>query len=111
MIVYESIDKIINPQEINATAVIAVSSAAILINGLTAWLLMKGQGDDINIKAAYLHAATDALVSVSVVISGIIISTTGWVLMDPLLSLAVSIFIALPTIKLILTTLKTIINR
>ena len=111
LIVYESIDKIINPQEINATAIIAVSSVAIFINGLTAWLLMKGQGDDINIKAAYLHAATDALVSVSVVISGIIISTTGWNMIDPLLSLAISIFIALPTIKLIHTALKTIRNR
>lgn len=111
LIVYESIDKIINPQEINATAVIAVSSVAIFINALTAWLLMKGQGDDINIKAAYLHAATDALVSVSVVISGIIISTTGWNIIDPLFSLAVSIFIALPTIKLIFTALKTIRNR
>ena len=111
LIVYESIDKIINPQEINATAVIAVSSLAILINGLTAWLLMKGRGDDINIKAAYLHAATDALVSICVVISGIIISTTGCMIIDPLLSLAVSIFIALPTINLIHTALKTIINR
>ena len=111
LIVYESIDKIINPQEINAMAVIAVSSIAIFINGLTAWLLMKGQGDDINIKAAYLHAATDALVSVSVVISGIIISTTGWNMIDPLLSLAISIFIAFPTIKLIRTALKTIRNR
>ena len=111
LIVYESIDKIINPQEINATAVIAVSSVAIIINGLTAWLLMKGQGDDINIKAAYLHAATDALVSVSVVISGIIISTTGWNMIDPLLSLAISIFIAVPTIKLIRTASKTIRNR
>ena len=111
LIVYESIDKIINPQEVNATAIIAVSSVAIFINGLTAWLLMKGQGDDINIKAAYLHAATDALVSVSVVISGIIISTTGWNMIDPLLSLAISIFIALPTIKLIRTALKTIRNR
>ena len=111
LIVYESIDKIINPLEVNASAVIAVSSVAILINGLTAWLLMKGQGDDINIKAAYLHAATDALVSVSVVISGIIISTTGWNMIDPLLSLAVSIFIAFPTIKLIHTALKTIRNR
>ena len=111
LIVYESIDKIINPQEINATAIIAVSSVAIFINGLTAWLLMKGQGDDINIKAAYLHAATDALVSVSVVISGIIISTTGWNMIDPLLSLAISIFIALPTIKLIHTASKTIRNR
>ena len=111
LIVYESIDKIIHPQEINATAVIAVSSVAIFINGLTAWLLMKGQGDDINIKAAYLHAATDALVSVSVVISGIIISTTGWNMIDPLLSLAISIFIAFPTIKLSRTALKTIRNR
>ena len=111
LIVYESIDKIINPQEINATAIIAVSSVAIFINGLTAWLLMKGQGDDINIKAAYLHAATDALVSVSVVISGIIISTTGWNMIDPLLSLAISIFIALPTIKLIHTASTTIRNR
>ena len=111
LIVYESIDKIINPQEVNATAIIAVSSVAIFINGLTAWLLMKGQGDDINIKAAYLHAATDALVSVSVVISGIIISTTGWNMIDPLLSLAVSIFIALPTIKLIHIASKTIRNR
>ncbi len=111
LIVYESIDKIITPQEVNATAVIAVSSVAILINGLTAWLLMKGQGDDINIKAAYLHAATDALVSISVVISGIIISTTGWNMIDPLLSLAVSVFIAFPTIKLIRTALKTIRNR
>lgn len=110
LIVYESIDKIINPQEINATAVIAVSSVAIIINGLTAWLLMKGQGDEINIKASYLHAATDALVSVSVVISGIIISTTGWNMIDPLLSLAISIFIAFPTIKLIHTALKTIRN-
>ena len=111
LIVYESIDKIINPQEVNATAIIAVSSVAIFINGLTAWLLMKGQGDDINIKAAYLHAATDALVSVSVVISGIIISTTGWNMIDPLLSLVISIFIALPTIKLIHTASKTIRNR
>ena len=111
LIVYESIDKIIHPQEINATAVIAVSSVAIFINGLTAWLLMKGQGDDINIKAAYLHAATDALVSVSVVISGIILSPTGWNMIDPLRSLAVSIFIALPTIKLIHTASKTIRNR
>ena len=111
LIVYESIDKIIHPQEINATVIIAVSSVAIFINGLTAWLLMKGQGDDINIKAAYLHAATDTLVSVSVVISGIIISTTGWNMIDPLLSLAISIFIALPTIKLIHTASKTIRNR
>lgn len=110
LIVYESIDKILDPQKINARTVILVSSAAILINGLTAWLLMKGQGDDINIKAAYLHAATDMLVSVSVVISGIIISFTGWSIIDPILSLVVGIFIGVPTIKLLTAAVNTIRN-
>ena len=95
----------------NAHTVIIVSAVAIIINGLTAWLLMRGQGSDINIKAAYLHAATDMLVSVSVVISGIIISLTGWNIIDPVLSLAVSLFIAIPTIKLVVSALKNIINR
>ena len=111
LIVSESVGKIINPHEVNAETVIIVSAAAIIVNGLTAWLLMRGQGSDINIKAAYLHAATDMLVSVSVVISGIIISFTGWNIIDPVLSLAVSLFIAIPTIKLLFAALKNIINR
>lgn len=111
LIVYESVEKIINPHEVNAETVIIVSAVAIIINGLTAWLLMRSKGNDINIKAAYLHAATDMLVSVSVVISGIIISFTGWNIIDPVLSLAVSLFIAIPTIKLVVSALINIINR
>ncbi len=111
LIVFESVGKIINPHEVNAHTVIIVSAAAIVVNGLTAWLLMRGQGSDINIKAAYLHAATDMLVSVSVVISGIIISFTGWNIIDPVLSLVVSIFIAIPSTKLVISALKNIINR
>ena len=111
LIVYESVEKIINPHEVNAETVIIVSAVAIIINGLTAWLLMRSKGNDINIKAAYLHAATDMLVSVSVVISGIIISFTEWNIIDPVLSLAVSLFIAIPTIKLVVSALKNIINR
>ena len=111
LIVYESVEKIINPHEVNAETVIIVSAVAIIINGLTAWILMRSEGNDINIKAAYLHAATDMLVSVSVVISGIIISFTGWNIIDPVLSLAVSLFIAIPTIKLVVSALKNIINR
>lgn len=111
LILSESIDKIVHPQIVNAKAVIGVSTAAIFVNGLTAWLLMRGQGGDLNIRAAYLHAATDALVSVSVVISGIVISLTGWHIIDPVLSIAVSLFIAVPTIKLVVTASKTIGNR
>lgn len=110
LIFFESIEKIVNPQQVHAETVIIVSVAAIVVNGFTAWLLMRGEKNDINIKAAYLHAASDMLVSVAVVISGIIISFTGWNIIDPALSLLVSFFIAVPALKLVITALKNIIN-
>ena len=108
LILKESISKIISPEEVNGTAVIVTSAIAILINGLTAWLLAKGNRDNINIKAAFLHAATDMLVSVAVVVSGIIIRVSGWYLIDPILSLIVSVVIAVPTMKLIIHTVHEI---
>lgn len=108
IILIESIGKIIRPEEVNATAVIVTSTIAILVNGLTALLLMKGNTANINIKAAFLHAATDMLVSVAVVVSGVVIRLTGWNLVDPLLSLAVTLVIAVPTVRLLLTTVKDI---
>ena len=108
LILKESISKIISPEEVNGTAVIVTSAIAILINGLTAWLLAKGNRDNINIKAAFLHAATDMLVSVAVVVSGIIIRISGWYLIDPILSLIVSVVIAVPTVKLIIHTVHEI---
>ncbi len=110
LIIFESIEKIVNPQQVHAETVIIVSVAAIVVNGFTAWLLMRGEKNDINIKAAYLHAASDMLVSVAVVISGIIISFTGWNIIDPALSLLVSLFIAVPALKLVIAALKNIIK-
>lgn len=110
LIIFESIEKIVHPQQVHAETVIIVSVAAIVVNGFTAWLLMRGEKNDINIKAAYLHAASDMLVSVAVVISGIIISFTGWNIIDPVLSLLVSFFIAIPALKIVITALKNIIK-
>lgn len=110
LIIFESIEKIVHPQQVHAETVIIVSVAAIVVNGFTAWLLMRGEKNDINIKAAYLHAASDMLVSVAVVISGIIISFTGWNIIDPALSLLVSFFIAVPALKLVIAALKNIIK-
>lgn len=108
LILVESIEKIISPVEVNGTAVIVTSAIAIFINGFTAWLLMRGGSDNINIKAAFLHAATDMLVSVAVVVSGVIIRVSGWNLVDPLLSLIVTVIIAVPTVKLLIHTVKEI---
>ncbi|MGN1226748.1 MAG: cation transporter, partial [Candidatus Cryptobacteroides sp.] len=60
------------------------------------------------IKAAYLHAASDTLVSVGVVISGVIIRFSGWDIIDPILSLLISLIIAIPSIKLFLSALHSL---
>lgn len=108
IIVWEGIDKLLFPQSVDAEAVFFTSFAAIIINGVTAYLLMKGDFDNINIKAAYLHAATDMLVSVGVVLSGVAIMITGLNIIDPIISLVISAIISVPAIKLVIKSLKSI---
>lgn len=108
MITVESVDKILHPAQLNAEAMIGVALVGIVVNGFTAWLLMRGGGENVNIRAAFLHAATDALVSVGVVVSGVVIALTGVIIIDPLVSLLLSFVVALPALKLMLHTLKAI---
>ena len=99
----ESIQKIIHPTTVNGFAVIITSAIAIFINGLTAALLLKGSNKNTNIKAAYLHAATDALVSVGVLVSGVLIALTGYNIIDGIISLLITIIIAVPAFRLLLS--------
>lgn len=100
----ESIRKLVSPQPLDSGAVMITAGVGILVNGLTARLLMRGSSD-INIKAAYLHAATDMLVSVGVVLSGLIIRLTGLYIIDPLVSLVITAVIAVPTARLMHSTI------
>lgn len=100
-ILVESIYKLRNPSEVSGEAVSWTAGAGILINGITAWLLMAKQKYDLNVRGAFLHMAMDTLVSVGVVMSGIIISITGFVMIDSLISLVIAFIILLSTWKLL----------
>jgi cobalt-zinc-cadmium efflux system protein len=67
-----------------------VAALGIVINGISAWLLMAGQAGDLNIRGAFLHLVGDALVSVGVVVAGGLILLTGWHWIDPAASLVIS---------------------
>lgn len=105
-ITIESIHKFSSPEAINGTAVSWTAGVGIIINGLTAWLLMKSQKHDLNVRGAFLHMAADTLVSVGVVISGIIISYTGWITIDPIISLVIAAVILVSTWKLLSESLR-----
>jgi len=78
----------------------------ILVNGGTALLLMKGQQGDINVRGAFLHMAADTLVSIGVVASGLVITLTGWTLVDPAVSLIIAAVILVSTWQLLAESLR-----
>ena len=89
----EAVRRLFHPSTTDGEYVIGVSAVGIVINGLTAYLFAKGRHRDINVRGAYLHMVSDALVSVAVVFSGFVIVWTGQRWVDPVMSLAVAIVI------------------
>jgi cobalt-zinc-cadmium efflux system protein len=85
--------RLFHPSPTDGRIVIVVAAAGILVNGITAWLFARGREHDINIRGAFLHMATDALVSAAVVFSGVVILWTGQQWVDPVMSLAVAVVI------------------
>jgi cobalt-zinc-cadmium efflux system protein len=98
---WESILRLAHPESAVATTMMAVAALGVAINGVTAFLFMSGQKEDLNIKSAYLHMAGDAAISLGVVVSGAIILKTGWLWLDPLASLVISILIVAGTLGLL----------
>lgn len=96
-IAWEALGRLWHPTPIATTTVIAVAAIGVVINSITALLFMSGQKRDLNVRGAYLHMAADAAVSLAVVVGGIIISRTGWLWVDPALSLVVAGLIAYST--------------
>jgi cobalt-zinc-cadmium efflux system protein len=92
-IALEALQRIASPEPVGAEAVMIVAATGILVNGCTAALFMRGQERDLNIRGAFLHMAADAAISLGVLISAFLILKTGWMWIDPLVSLAISVII------------------
>ena len=96
-IAWEAVSRLADPQPISSGTVIVVASIGIAINAYTAWLFMAGKDSDMNIRGAYLHMAADAVISLGVVLAAIAMLYSGWLWLDPLVSLLIAIVIAFST--------------
>ncbi len=96
-IAVEAVHRMITPQPVSELIVILVAAAGIVINGATALMFMRGRGDDLNIRAQFIHMAGDAGVSAGVVVAGLLIRLTGWFWLDPLSSLGIAVVILIGT--------------
>jgi cobalt-zinc-cadmium efflux system protein len=92
-IVLEAVQRIGDPPVLAGLTVSAVAGVGILVNAVTAWLFARGRHGDVNIRGAFLHMLSDALVSAGVVIAGVVIWATGIGWIDPVVSLVIAALI------------------
>jgi cobalt-zinc-cadmium efflux system protein len=100
-IAWEAVHRFAHPEPVAGTTVSIVALVGVLINGFSAWLFVAGSKDDINVRGAYQHMAADALLSLGVVISGVVIIYTGWSWLDPVVSLVLVVVIVVGTWSLL----------
>ena len=98
---WEAVQRFAEPAPVAGSTVSIIAAIGVAINGFSAWLFMKGAKDDLNVRGAYLHMAADAALSLGVVVSGLVIMSTGWTWIDPAVSLVIVVVIVAGTWSLL----------
>jgi cobalt-zinc-cadmium efflux system protein len=88
-IAWEALHRLKSPGALNESLMIWVAVAGILINGVTAWFFLADRHSDLNVRGAFLHMAADAAISLGVALAGAGILFTGWLWLDPAVSLMI----------------------
>jgi cobalt-zinc-cadmium efflux system protein len=100
MITTAAVDRLMSPRPVAGETVTAVAMIGLLINLLVAWLLSRSH-HNINVRGALLHVLGDLLGSVAALVSGVVITVTGWTPVDPILSLLIVALILFSSLRLL----------
>lgn len=96
-IITEAIQRLNQPATPHGWTVISVALLGVIVNGVTTFLFVHGQKEDLNIKGAFMHMAADTGVSLGVVVTGFIMLATDWTWLDPVVSLVIAVIILIGT--------------
>ena len=89
----EAVLRLLNPNPVTGSIMMGVAVAGLTVNVIAFWVLTRAEKDNLNLRAAALHVMGDLLGSVAAIIAALVILTTGWMPIDPLLSLLVGALI------------------
>ena len=92
-VAWAAVVKLMHPSSAGGATMVGVALVGVAINGVTAWMFASGRKGDVNIRAAFTHMASDALVALGVAAAGGAIILTGWVWLDPAVSLVIGAII------------------
>ena len=109
-VLYEAIQRFMTPADTAGGLMIVFGLIGLVANMVSLTLLVRGQKDSLNVRGAFLEVAADALGSVAVLISAVVILTTGWQAADPIASLVIGLMIVPRTFKLLRETLDVLLE-
>jgi len=90
---YESWVRLMNPVAVNEFAMLWVAAAALVLNGGIMWGLHSSSRHDLNVRSAFIHMLGDLLGAAAIILGAILMRFTGWVQVDPILSIAIALLI------------------
>ena len=107
---FEAYHRFRHGSEVDGLPVLLVGTGGLLINLIAAWILHRSSEHSVNVEGAFQHVIADLLGSIGVVVSAAVIMTTGWVTIDPILSLVIAILILFGTRRLIVRVLHVLLE-
>ena len=111
-IVWEAIERFVNHHEVHIEGgmMLIVGVIGLLVNIAAAFVLHSGSKHSLNVDGAFKHVMADLMGSVGVVISGVIVILTDWVLIDPILSIAIALLIVISSWRLVLRSVNVLLG-
>ncbi|CAL9645710.1 Metal cation efflux system protein CzcD [Streptomyces sp. enrichment culture] len=109
-VLYESVQRFVTPAATEGGLAMVFGAIGLVANLVSLTLLMRGQRESLNVRGAFLEVAADALGSVMVILSALVILTTGWTAADPIASLLIALMIVPRTWKLLRETLDVLLE-
>jgi cobalt-zinc-cadmium efflux system protein len=109
-IAVEAVDRLLAPEPVSGMIVMVVAAAGLVVNVVVAWMLARS-GAGINVRGALLHVIGDLLGSVAALVAGAVVYATGWMPIDPILSLVVALLILRSTLDLLRQSIGVLMER
>lgn len=101
-IVFEAVQRLMTPEPVMGNVLMGVAIAGLLVNIIAFFLLHGGDSHDLNLQGALWHVAGDLLGSVAAIAAALVIIFTGWMPIDPLLSMLVAALIVIGGVRITL---------
>lgn len=111
LLIFESIERFQNPAVVKGGVLFSVATIGLLANLASLYFLHRSSKENLNVRSAYLHVLTDALGSVGAMIAGGVIALTGWVLVDPIVTVLLSLMMLWSSWRLIREAFEILMER